>query len=359
MCVHECPARVNIPKLMLEAKAANVAEHGIRRSDWLFTRLQGIQRLGSGYALLSNALLRSRWARWLFEKLFGLSKKRRLPRFAYRNFFRLAKRRGWMQKPDASKPRLAYFVDSYAAYNDPQIAAAAVAVLQHQGFAVYVPPGQQPSGAAAFAHGDVESAREIADRNIHIMADLIREGFRIVCSEPTAAVMFQQDYLDLIDDRDGRLVADNTVELTTLLHELHAQGKLRTDFQPLTLSIGHHVPCHIKALGKPAAGPELLRLIPDLSVHTIDVSCSGMAGVYGLKVGNYETSLDAGRPMLAELARPGVLFGSTECSSCRLQMEDAGGKRTLHPVEYLALAYGLMPEIARRLEEPIRELVLR
>ena len=35
MCAIECPARVNIPKLMLEAKAAHVAEHGLDRSDWV------------------------------------------------------------------------------------------------------------------------------------------------------------------------------------------------------------------------------------------------------------------------------------------------------------------------------------
>ena len=49
--------------------------------------------------------------------------------------------------------------------------------------------------------------------------------------------------------------------------------------------------------------------------------------------------------MLDELRRPRVLFGSTECSTCRMQMEDGGGKRTLHPAQYLALAYGLMPEL--------------
>ncbi len=63
--------------------------------------------------------------------------------------------------------------------------------------------------------------------------------------------------------------------------------------------------------------------------------------------------------MLEELSRPGVLFGSTECSTCRLQMEDGGGKRTLHPVQYLALAYGLLPELGRRLHTPLGKLVLR
>src|SRR5207253_751451 len=35
MCAHECPAHVNIPKLMLEAKAANAAEHGLGRAEWV------------------------------------------------------------------------------------------------------------------------------------------------------------------------------------------------------------------------------------------------------------------------------------------------------------------------------------
>jgi Fe-S oxidoreductase len=84
-----------------------------------------------------------------------------------------------------------------------------------------------------------------------------------------------------------------------------------------------------------------------------------MAGTFGLKAENYLTSLAAGRPMLTELGRRDIQFGSTECSTCRLQMEEGTRKRTLHPLQYLALAYGLMPDLARRMRKPIRELVLR
>jgi Fe-S oxidoreductase len=84
-----------------------------------------------------------------------------------------------------------------------------------------------------------------------------------------------------------------------------------------------------------------------------------MAGTFGLKAKNYQVSLEAGRPMLDELNRPQVLVGSTECSTCRLQMEDGSRKRTLHPAQYLALAYGVLPEVAQRLREPIHELVLQ
>jgi Fe-S oxidoreductase len=84
-----------------------------------------------------------------------------------------------------------------------------------------------------------------------------------------------------------------------------------------------------------------------------------MAGTFGLKADNYAVSLDAGRPMLEELLRSRAAFGSTECSTCRLQMEDGARKRTLHPVQYLALAYGFLPELHQRLRKPIRRLVVQ
>src|SRR5207244_5537805 len=115
----------------------------------------------------------------------------------------------------------------------------------------------------------------------------------------------------------------------------------------------HHVTCHVKALGASIAGPELLKLIPKLRLHAIDVGCSGMAGTFGMKSANYQLSHQAGEAMLTQLRRPQNLFGSTECSTCRLQMEDAAHKRTLHPVQYLALAYGLIPEVADRLREQV------
>jgi Fe-S oxidoreductase len=271
---------------------------------------------------------------------------------------RQARRRGWTRKPTGKRPRVAYFVDIFANYNDPLIAESVVAVLHHNGVEVYVPPGQVGCGMAALAYGDTDTARDAVRQNIRIFADLAREGFPILCSEPTAALMLRHDALSLLDDADARLVASQTVEWTAYMADLHAQGQLRTDFAPLRATVGHHVPCHLKALGRPPAGPGLLRLIPELQVHTIDLSCSGMAGTFGFRADRYATSLKAGAPMLEELARPRYLFGSTECSACRLQMEEGTRKRTLHPAQYLALAYGLVPRVAARLREPIGDWLL-
>jgi FAD/FMN-containing dehydrogenase/Fe-S oxidoreductase len=359
MCADECPAHVNVPKLMLEAKAAHVARHGLDRSDWVLARTENFARLGSALSPLANGVLESHLVRWLMEKFFGVSRRRRLPGFALVSFLRQAHRRRWTRKPRSARPRVAYFVDVYANYNDPTIAEAVVAVLHHNGIEVYVPPGQVGCGMAPLAYGDVETARETLQHNLRVFADLAREGYPILCSEPTAALMLRHDALDLIDDPDAKLVAAQTVELTAYLWDLYQQGLLRTDFRPIETTVGHHVPCHLKALGRPPMGPALLGLIPGLRVRTLDLSCSGMAGTFGLKEANYTASLEAGSPMLRELARPELRYGSTECSTCRLQMEDGAGKRTLHPIQYLALAYGLLPEVRRRLERRLGKLVLR
>lgn len=211
---------------------------------------------------------------------------------------------------------------------------------------------------ASLAHGDIETARDIASTNVRVLAAAVRKGYRILCSEPTAAVMLRQDYPVLLEDSEAQYIAEHTVELTEFLWTLKEQGRLKTDFQALPIRVGHHVPCHLKALGNSAKGPALLSLIPEFESQMIDVSCSGMAGTYGLKKENMATSLVAGKPMLDQMRRPGILFGSTECGTCRIQIEDVTEKRTLHPVHYLALAYGLMPSLADHLRRPFHERVL-
>ena len=47
-CRLECPAGVDIPKLMIEAKAQYVATNGLDTADWLLTRLDWLSRWARG-----------------------------------------------------------------------------------------------------------------------------------------------------------------------------------------------------------------------------------------------------------------------------------------------------------------------
>jgi Fe-S oxidoreductase len=112
--------------------------------------------------------------------------------------------------------------------------------------------------------------------------------------------------------------------------------------------VGYHLPCHQRALLKDQSTTEipamkLLELIPGMQVQLLDKGCSGMAGTYGLKRRNYRRSLRIGVQLIQGMREPQLIAGTTECSSCKIQMEQGTFKATLHPIKILARAYGLMP----------------
>ena len=139
---------------------------------------------------------------------------------------------------------------------------------------------------------------------------------------------------------------------------MHQIGKLELDFKPINLTLGYHQPCHLRALDVGTPGERLLKLIPGISVKRIEKGCSGMAGTYGLRRDNYRASLRAGWGLISALRDTSIDLGTTECSSCKMQMEQGTTKPTIHPLKMLALAYGLMPEIEKLLTARSEELTI-
>ena len=358
MCTLECPAGVDVPKLMLEGKGAYVAANGLRLSDWVMARLDLAATCGSLVSPLTNWALGNRQMRWLMEKTLGIAQGRKLPRVASRSFIRRAARRRLTQPTRTGSNKVAYFVDTYANYHDPQLAEALVAVLEHNGVSVYVPPEQKQAGMAAISCGALDLARRLARHNAAVFAEAVRQGYQIVATEPAVAVCLVREYLNLIDDDDARLVARNTSEACTYLWKMHTMGKLQLDLKPIDASLGYHMPCRLKALQVGSPGENLLRLIPGLSVEHCEEGCSGMAGTFGLKRENYRTSLRIGRALISRLRDPTLRAGTTECSTCKIQMEQGTTKPTIHPIKLLALAYGLLPEAAALLTTPGEELIV-
>jgi Fe-S oxidoreductase len=232
-----------------------------------------------------------------------------------------------------------YFVDDYANRFDPELARAFIAVVERQGIPVYVPPEQLPSGMALVSAGDLPAARELAAENVRILAPYAREGHQIVCTEPSAAVCLKREYPFLIEHPEVETVAQQTTEAGAFLAELHAANRLDTKFHPLPVTVGYHAPCHVKALSPEEPFRALLGLIPGLVVHRLDAGCSGMAGTWGLSAENFRTSLRIGWPLITAMREEWLSCGTTECSSCKLQMEQGTATPTLHPLKLLAWSY--------------------
>jgi FAD/FMN-containing dehydrogenase/Fe-S oxidoreductase len=353
LCRTECPSAVDVSSLMLEAKAAFVEQHGLPPSDWVFSRIDFWARLGSQFPIIANFLLSRRSARWLLERLLGVSRHRLLPRVRRTSYTRRAARLGLSKpRPQQPGPRVAYFLDVYANYYDQELADAVVSVLRHAEVNVYVPSRQRSSGMAALIVGDVDHARDQALANLRVLANAVRDGYTVVCSEPTAALMLRHEYTKLTDDLDAELVAANTMDVGQYLLGLETRGQLPRPHEPLHARVGYHQPCHLRALDVGMPGLELLRDVLELDVEFINRGCSGMGGTYGLARDRFWSSLRAGRGLLRRLRDGDLEIGSTECGACRIQMEQGVPKRTLHPIKLLSLGYGLNPSLRQHFKDP-------
>lgn len=359
MCRIECPSNVDIPKLMLEAKSLHVQTNGLSFHNWLLTRLDAMSNLAGKFPVVANWLLKHPQSRWIMEYLLGIAQGRKLPQFARRKFIRWATLRRLHRHSAAAGEKVLYFVDTYANQFDPELAKSLVAVLRHNGITTYVPTDQRHSAMAMIVQGALDPARRVAEHNVALLADAVRRGYTIVATEPSAALALTHEYPNILDnDDDALLVAKHTRESCHYLWQLHQRGQLRLDFQPLQVSVGYHVPCHVKALevGTPAAN--LMQLIPELRLNRVEKGCSGMAGTFGLKRENYRSSLRAGFDLIHAIRDGNFQVGVTECSACKMQMEQGTSKPTIHPMKLIAMAYGLMPDLRNRLTDVSRPLVV-
>ena len=215
-------------------------------------------------------------------------------------------------------------------WNDSELGKALVNILKHNGIDVIVPSGQTISGMSLISDGAIEPAKKIAGRNIELLAEYVRQGYRIVTTEPSAALALKHDYLNILDDKDAQLVADNTIDACSLLLEMHQNGELELDFRPLNVMVGYHLPCHMRALTDDPPAVRLLKLLPGIQVEMIEKGCSGMAGTWGLKSRNYLRSLKIGFELINTVRNSAIIAGTTECSACKIQMEQGNGQAN-HP----------------------------
>ncbi|MBM4057858.1 MAG: FAD-binding oxidoreductase, partial [Planctomycetes bacterium] len=341
-CRSECAAGVDIPAVVMELKAAHYAANATRLAPWLLSRVDALSAVAGRFRPLANWALANPQARWIMEKTLGIARGRKLPPVSGTALMRWAARRGLTRPSRRSGPRVLYFLDTYARRHDPLLAQAFVSVLERHGIGVFIDPRQTSSGMPLVSEGDLDAARAVARRNLRVLSEAVRLGYRVVCTEPSAVTCITHHYPLLLDDEELAPVAAATCDAGTYLWELHREGRLRLDLRPVPARILYHAGCHERQARGFPAGEHLLRLVPGLELETTDHGCSGMAGTFGLSREHYRASLRMGLSLVSGMRAAGIEAGTTGCSACRLQMEQGTTKPTVHPIKILAKAYGLL-----------------
>jgi Fe-S oxidoreductase len=302
----------------------------------MFINTETLLRPAMWFTPLANTLAEFPPARWLLELIVGIDHRRPLPPLK-----KWAVRRRFEPSERSTRAKVVLYPDLFARYFEPELTQAAVDVLEHHDIEVYLPDVPW-ANMPALTHGAVEIGRQHIAKVARVLAPFAYKGIPIVALDPSACLCLKQDFLYYLDTPETRAVSRHTVEIGEFLLGLKKQNKLRTEFQKFETVLGYHQPCHHKSLkiGLPAL--ELLQPIPGVTIHVLEEGCCGSAGPWGMLKKNYDESMAIGEDLFHVLncSRRKIVYGLTECPTCKAQMEYGGGKRTLHPIQVLALAYG-------------------
>ena len=345
ICTMVCPHGVKIMEMNTRARE-QLYDGKIPLRNRLLGRSELMGKWGHKFAPLLNFGKSIRPARIIVEKVIGIHRDAPLPSWEFTSF------REWFarHKPQPTAPvrgRVAYFHACAGNYYDTAASKAAVLVLAHNGYDVELPP-QNCCGLPMQSNGEFDAARAHGGRNISWLAPYARQGIPIVGASTSCTLSLKSDYREILrlEHPDRDLVARHVYDLSEFLLMLHERGELRTDFQALTdvgETLVYHAPCQQKAhnIGQPAL--DLFDLIPGLRVRMADAACCGIAGTYGFKAEKYDIAMQVGKPLFDQVRANGI-GKPVICDSetCRWQITHATGARSIHPIQVLAAAYGLM-----------------
>ena len=262
-----------------------------------------------------------------------------MPRFEFGQF--LTKGRKYLRSAGPIENpvgKVVYFVDTFVNFNDHGLGFTVLEVLRHNDVEVVLPP-QRPAPLPAMAYGDAKTARKDLEYNIAHLAGYVRDGYRVVCSEPSAALCLQQEMRHYVSGEDARLVSENTFELTGYLLSLREQGRLKPAVKEITEEFAYHLPCHLCAMSDEIASVKLLQEHCGVKVVELNAGCCGLAGTFGMQRKNYDLSSQISANLKEALEKSPVENILTECAACKMQIEHISDKAVQHPIMVLARAY--------------------
>jgi len=334
-CKRECPNSVDMALLRTEALAQRWQGLGcVPLRERMFAHLPQyvahLKLFGWFTALRERMPLIAR----LMQRTLGIAAQRSLPRAAKRDFLGTVSQPAAMQE---NAREVVLLVDTFSNHLDPQIAQAALEVLQAAGYVVHVArtaPGERPlcCGRTYLSNGMVDEARAEAIRMLAALQPYVERGLPMIGLEPSCLLMLRDEYYSLGLGERVAAVAQSALLLEEFLARECDAKRLNLEFGPLSGKALVHGHCHQKAFGAMKPMRKVLGLIPELQVEFIESSCCGMAGSFGMEAEYYEVSMQMGELSLLPQVRAAeaetLLIANG--TSCRHQIRDGAQRESEH-----------------------------
>lgn len=346
---------LDFPHTMLRAKAIKFKKGGVKTGEKFLasTDLHGSFAGIPIVVQVANAVNKTQVARGAMESLLGVDKNAWLPSLATRKF-----RSGAAEsQPHAVKNgektpgKVAIFSTCYVNYNEPGIGHDLLKILDHNEIPYVLVEKEKCCGMPKLELGDLDAVNASKEANIPVLHKYAQEGYAILSAVPSCTLMFKQEIpLMYPDEAAVQQVKEAMWDPFEYLMARKRDGLLKTGFPQKLGNVSYHIPCHgrVQNIGKKTE--EMLKMIPDTTINTIE-RCSGHAGTFGVKKAYHQQAMKIGRPVFKAMAS--MKDGSQPdyiSSDCPLgghhiaqgfEVNELGAPELRHPLTLVRMAYGL------------------
>jgi Fe-S oxidoreductase len=265
------------------------------------------------------------------KRLAGVAKERELPRFARKTF----REQFASRAKSAGTRKVLLWSDTFNNHFLPETALAAVEVLERAGFEVTIPRKRVCCGRPLYDWGFLDRAKKLLRETLEVVRPELEAGLPVIGLEPSCVSVFRDELPQLFPrDEAARQLARSTFTLSEFL------AREEIALPTLNRKAIAQAHCHHKAVMRFDAEEMLLRKM-GLDLTHPDSGCCGMAGAFGFEEKNYDLSMKLGErvilPMVREADADTLILA--DGFSCREQIEQGTGRKTLHFAEVVRLAY--------------------
>jgi FAD/FMN-containing dehydrogenase/Fe-S oxidoreductase len=334
-CKSDCPVGVDVATYKAEF-FSHYYEGRLRpRSAYAFGNIATWARLASLAPSLANLTTQTPLLRDLSKFVAGIPRQRSIPALAGETF------RAWFRRRpprnlDAAPVLL--WPDTFNNYFLPETGKAAVEVLEAAAFRVLLPKAGLCCGRPLYDWGMLERAKRLLLAILDALAPEIEKGTPLVVLEPSCAAVFRDELTNLFP-HDAR--AQGLSRQTLLLSEFLTQRATNFRLPQLQRRALVHGHCHHKSIMKMTDEEAVLREM-GIDFYAPAPGCCGMAGSFGFEKDKYAISMAVGELELLPAVRratPDSLI-IADGFSCREQITQSTGRRTLHLAEVIQTGLG-------------------
>jgi len=350
-CPYTPPHEWNLdfPHLMLRAKAVKLKKGEIKTRDKILSATDKVGQL-AGIPVVSsivNAANENTLARKAIQKILGVHPEATLPKYHSKTGRKRISND--MDKVSEAKPagrttgKVAIFATCYGNRNEPHLLEDLSKVLNHNQIPLTLVDKEVCCGMPKLELGDLKAVEHAKNINIPEMIKKINAGWDIIAPVPSCVLMFKQELpLMFPDDADVIKVQQHIFDPFEYLMLRHKEELLKTDFKKSLGSIAYHAACHLRVQNMGYKTKELLELIQDTAITTIE-RCSGHDGTYAVKQEFHEKSMKICRPVITRVQKAESDYYSSDCPMAGHQIANGmkDDSEPHHPLTLLRMAYGL------------------